>query len=151
MNTGSFNEASGYAGDISARDTWEALAADPTAVLIDVRTVAEWNFVGLPDLEGIGRRVLLVEWQRFPDMAVNAAFADELGEALADLGVGVDAPLYFICRSGARSRSAAIVATAGGYSRAFNVAGGFEGALDPDRHRGCVDGWKASGLPWIQS
>ncbi len=133
------------------RQTWEALVADPSAVLIDVRTVAEWNFVGLPDLESLGKRVLLVEWQRFPDMAVNPFFADELSEALADLGVGQDAPLYFICRSGARSRSAATKATAGGFTRAFNVAGGFEGALGPDRHRGCVDGWKASGLPWIQS
>ncbi|WP_370676201.1 rhodanese-like domain-containing protein [Pleomorphomonas sp. PLEO] len=151
MGAGSFNEDPGYAGDVGVRETWEALAADPSAVLIDVRTVAEWNFVGLPDLGSIGKRVLLVEWQRFPDMAVNPAFADELGEALADLGVGADAPLYFICRSGARSRSAATLATAGGFTRAFNVAGGFEGALGPDRHRGCVDGWKASGLPWIQS
>lgn len=151
MGTGSFNEDPGYAGDVGARETWEALASDPSAVLIDVRTVAEWNFVGLPDLGSIGKRVLLIEWQRFPDMAVNPAFADELREALADLGAGADAPLYFICRSGARSRSAATVATAGGSTRAFNVAGGFEGALGPDRHRGCVDGWKVSGLPWIQS
>ncbi|MBS1167025.1 MAG: Rhodanese domain protein [Proteobacteria bacterium] len=151
LGAGSFNGDPGYAGDVGVRDTWDALAADPSAVLIDVRTVAEWNFVGLPDLENIGKRVLLIEWQRFPDMAVNQAFADELGEALADLGVGADASLYFICRSGARSRSAATVATAGGFTRAFNVAGGFEGVLGPDRHRGCADGWKASGLPWIQS
>ncbi len=151
MSLGSFDEDPSYAGDIGARETWEALAADPSAVLIDVRTVAEWNFVGLPDLGSIGKRVLLVEWQRFPDMAVKPAFGNELGEALGDLGVGVDASLYFICRSGARSRSAAIEATALGYARAFNVAGGFEGALGPDRHRGCVDGWKASDLPWIQS
>lgn len=151
MGAGSFSEDPGYSGDVGVRDTWEALAADPSAVLIDVRTVAEWNFVGLPDLESIGKRVLLIEWQRFPDMAVNTAFAEELKDALADLGVGTDAPLYFICRSGARSRSAAVTATAGGFARAYNVAGGFEGALGPDRHRGCVDGWKASGLPWIQS
>lgn len=151
MGAGSFNEDPGYAGDVSAHETWEALVADPSAVLVDVRTVAEWNFVGLPDLERIGKRVLLVEWQRFPDMTVNVAFVEELGEALADLGVGADAPVYFICRSGARSRSAAMAATAGGFGRAFNVAGGFEGSLGPDRHRGCVDGWKASGLPWIQS
>lgn len=151
MTVGSFDEDPSYAGDVGARETWEALAADPSAVLIDVRTVAEWNFVGLPDLGSIGKRVLLVEWQRFPDMAINPAFANELGEALGDLGVGVEASLYFICRSGARSRSAATAATVLGFARAFNVAGGFEGALGPDRHRGCVDGWKASGLPWIQS
>jgi rhodanese-related sulfurtransferase len=40
--------------------------------------------------------------------------------------------------------------TAQGYARAFNLAGGFEGGLDPSRHRGRVDGWKAAGLPWMQ-
>ena len=40
---------------------WAALAADPSAHLVDVRTVAEWNFVGLPDLGTLGKRVLLVE------------------------------------------------------------------------------------------
>ncbi|MBS1180592.1 MAG: Rhodanese domain protein [Proteobacteria bacterium] len=151
MVAGAFDEGPGYSGDVGAPETWDALVADASTVLVDVRTVAEWNFVGLPDLGSIGKRVLLVEWQRFPDMAVNAAFIDELAEALADLGVGADASLYFICRSGARSRSAATAATASGFARAFNVTGGFEGALGPDRHRGCVDGWKASGLPWIQS
>ena len=151
MNTGSFDENPGHAGDVGVREAWAALAADPSAHLVDVRTVAEWNFVGLPDLGALGKRVLLVEWQRFPDMTVNSTFVDELGEALADLGVGDEASLYFLCRSGARSRSAATAATAAGIKRAFNVAGGFEGALGPDRHRGCVDGWKAGGLPWIQS
>ena len=27
---------------------------------------------------------------------------------------------------------------------------GFEGPLDEERHRGCVEGWKAEGLPWAQ-
>jgi rhodanese-related sulfurtransferase len=46
-----------YAGDISAVEAWDKLKADPGAQLVDVRTVAEWNFVGLPDLSYLGRQV----------------------------------------------------------------------------------------------
>lgn len=151
LGTGQNNEEPVRVDDVGVRQAWEALSVDPDALLVDVRTVAEWNFVGFPDLGSIGKRVLLVEWQRYPDMTVNVAFLDNLGEALADLGVDRGAALYFICRSGARSRSAAQAAAAGGYPRVHNVAGGFEGMLGPERHRGCVDGWKAEGLPWIQS
>ena len=41
--------------DVEAGKVWEALKADPGAQLCDVRTDAEWNFVGLPDLQEIGR------------------------------------------------------------------------------------------------
>ena len=62
-----------------------------------------------------------------------------------------DAPIYCICRSGARSASAASALTEAGFSNCFNVAEGFEGDLDDSRHRGQANGWKARGLPWIQS
>ncbi|HEX3484805.1 MAG TPA: hypothetical protein VHT51_07070, partial [Micropepsaceae bacterium] len=71
-DTGS-SSSMGYAGDISPRETWERLAREGTAQLIDVRTVAEWNFVGLPDLVSLQRQALLCEWQRFPS-APNGAF-----------------------------------------------------------------------------
>ena len=61
----------GYAGDVSPEDAYAALAADDDAVLVDVRTTAEWSYVGLPDLSDLGKRVVCVEWQRFPDGAVN--------------------------------------------------------------------------------
>ena len=49
-----------------------------------------------------------------------------------------------------RSRSAAMALTASGFSKAFNVSDGFEGAVDERQHRGRKEGWKAAGLPWIQ-
>jgi hypothetical protein len=45
---------------------------------------------------------------------------------------------------------AARAMAARGYLRCRNIAGGFEGPLDPDRHRGQLGGWKAKGLPWTQ-
>jgi len=40
--------------------------------------------------------------------------------------------------------------TAAGYRRCYNVAEGFEGNPDAERHRGKTGGWKAAGLPWVQ-
>jgi rhodanese-related sulfurtransferase len=127
------------------------LKADPKAQLVDVRTMAEWNFVGLPDLGALGRGVHCVEWQQFPTGSINPDFVDEISGALAAVGAAKDTPVLFLCRSGGRSRAAAIAMSEAGYQKSFNVAGGFEGDLDGERHRGKQNGWKAAGLPWKQS
>lgn len=126
------------------------LMATPSAQLVDVRTQAEWSFVGLPDLSPLGRKVHCIEWQRFPDMALNTAFAGEAAAAVTAAGASPETPVLMLCRSGARSRSAAMALTALGFTRAYNIAGGFEGDPDGERHRGRVNGWKADGLPWRQ-
>jgi rhodanese-related sulfurtransferase len=140
-----------YAGDVTPVEAWASLEGDPTAALVDVRTTAEWSFVGIPDLSPLSKRPLLHEWQRYPSMAVDPAFAERVAEALTQAGATPDSPVFFLCRSGARSQAAAAALAALGWSRCFNVAGGFEGPLDPQRHRGGTEGWKADGLPWIQS
>ena len=61
-----------------------------------------------------------------------------------------DAPVLFLCRSGARSHDAAIAATAAGYTQCYNVLEGFEGDRDAHGHRGALNGWQAAGLPWQQ-
>ncbi len=137
--------------DVSVVDVWDRLKTDPAAVLVDVRTKAEWSFVGVADLSSIGRQVLLTEWQTFPAGQVDPQFADKLAGQLEAAGVGKDHEIFFICRSGGRSKSAATVMAAKGYSRCRNVADGFEGPLDPTRHRGAAGGWKAAGLPWVQT
>ena len=133
--------------DVLPRQVWEALRNDPGAALIDVRTDAEWSWVGLPDLGEAGKKPMLISWQLPPKMEVNADFVAQLRTA----GLTPDRKLYFLCRSGARSLSAAKTAVAAGFPNSFNVAGGFEGPLDGAGHRGTMSGWKASGLPWRQS
>ena len=145
------SSTSDYAGDVGAAEAWEMLQQDPKAQLVDVRTQAEWNFVGLPDISSLGRRVHCIEWQDFPAMAPNPGFAGEVSDALAASGADKDTVVLFLCRSGARSRGAAMAMTRAGYRHAFNVGDGFEGALDAERHRGTNNGWKAAGLPWKQS
>lgn len=141
----------GYAGDISVNEAWALLKGDPKAQLVDVRTAAEWTFVGLPDLSQLGRTPILVELQTFPDMRRNGEFDRAVQERLQAAGAGEATPVVFLCRSGGRSQAAARALTAMGFSKCFNVAGGFEGDLDARRHRGTANGWKAAGLPWTQS
>ncbi len=121
-------------------ETHERLEADASAVLIDVRTMAEWNWVGVP----VAANVRYVEWASWPGGQPNPRFADD-----ATQGLEADTPIYVICRSGGRSAAAAEVLFARGFTEVTNVVDGFEGDLDAESHRG--GGWKGAGLPWKQS
>lgn len=138
-----------YAGDITPKQAWDLLRDNPNAVLVDVRTEAEWRFVGVPDTSPIGRPTALIEWVDVTGSR-NTRFVDQLKQTLADRDAAGDAPVIFICRSGQRSIGAATAATAAGFAPSFNVVEGFEGALDAQGHRG-GEGWRAEGLPWRQS
>jgi len=136
----------GYAGDLSPVETLAALKAEPAAVLVDVRTVPEWQFVGVPDLTGLSGEALFIEWQAYPAMKINDGFV----EAVTAKGVSKDQPIYLLCRSGVRSKAAAKALTAAGFQTCYNILEGFEGNADADGHRGKVGGWKHAGLPWRQ-
>jgi rhodanese-related sulfurtransferase len=142
----------GYAGDLSPRDAWALLESEKDAVLVDVRSRAEWTFVGVPALGKLGKAPLFVAWQNYATAADGRAQMipnGEFGPAVV-AAVPKASPVVFLCRSGGRSRAAAIAATGLGYARAYNLAGGFEGDKDPDGHRGRLGGWKVAGLPWTQ-
>ena len=135
-----------YAGDVTPSDTSAMLSNEPAAVLVDCRTRAEWSYVGAPDLSGIDKVVVPIEWQHFPDGSVNADFITELAAA----GVERSTPVFVLCRSGVRSKAAAQAATAAGWVAAYNIEDGFEGPPDDNGHRGTRSGWKVEGLPWRQ-
>ncbi|GFG73522.1 rhodanese-like domain-containing protein [Mycobacterium botniense] len=132
-----------YAGDITPEQAWKLLRDNPRSVLVDVRTEAEWRFVGVPDLSSLGRDVVFIEWNT-TEGTPNENF---LAELLDRVPTG---PAVFICRSGHRSADAAAAATAAGITPAYNVLDGFEGHLDAAGHRGGA-GWRAVGLPWKQT
>ncbi len=147
----SYQNFAGYAGDLLALDAHALLEGDASAVLIDVRTKAEWAYVGTPDIRSLGKTPLFLEWQSYPSMAIDADFAAQLEAQLGSAGVERGASLVFLCRSGARSRQAAVAMTSAGWAPCFNVSDGFEGPLDGSRRRGGAGGWKAGGLPWTQT
>src|SRR5262249_40347461 len=98
------------------------MKSDPSAMMVDVRTGAEWAFVGVRGLASIGKRLVAVEWQTFPDNRVDPQFPERLAVALSEAGAAKDTEIYFICRSGSRSKSAAAAMATIGYTRCRNVA-----------------------------
>jgi rhodanese-related sulfurtransferase len=129
-----------YAGALLPTEAYALLAANPQARLVDVRTRAEWEWVGRYPQSAF------IEWNTWPGGGRNPNFLAQLREQLPDR----DAPVLFICRSGARSHGAAATAAQAGYKHAFNVLEGFEGDKDAAGHRSSVGGWRFAGLPWIQ-
>ncbi len=139
-------EDGAYAGDIDPRECWETLQQDTNAVMIDVRTEAEFTYVGVPDLTSLGKEIKFVSWVLFPGNEVNPEFLRQLAVAAPDRNT----PILFLCRSGVRSRYAAAAGTEAGYSHCYNIREGFEGERDSVGHRSTVGGWKVAGLPWTQ-
>ena len=141
-----------YAGDITPLEAWKLLTDNPQAVLVDVRTDAEWRFVGVPDLSSLGREVVYIEWNTTGGRR-NENFLAQLKDQIPPLDAGAagsgERPVVFLCRSGNRSIGAAEVATEAGIAPSYNVLDGFEGHLDAQGHRG-ETGWRAIGLPWKQ-
>lgn len=128
-----------YAGALSPKDAYAVLTQMPAFKLVDVRSKAELDFVGrIPG-------VIEVELKTYPGMQPNPAFLEQLTQH-----ANKDTPLFFLCRSGARSNEAATLAANAGYT-AYNVLEGFEGDKDAHGHRNTVGGWRARGLPWSQS
>ncbi len=129
-----------YYGALMPLEVWRLTKAGLPITIIDVRTQAEWNFVGhIPNS-------IKIEWQHFPSGAQNPYFSASLKKSTPANG-----NVIFMCRSGARSHDAAIFAVSEGYTRVFNMLEGFEGDLDSNRRRNQVGGWRAAGLPWQQS
>lgn len=128
-----------YEGALTPAEAFELMQADPSAALIDVRSRAEWDFVGrIPE-------AVEIEWKSYPGMTPNARFTEQLTAR-----VPKDATAMFICRSGGRSHETAIAAKRAGYAACYNVLEGFEGDRDGAGHRNTVGGWRAAGLPWYQ-
>ena len=129
-----------YAGEVLPAEALALLQALPGAVLVDVRTQAERDFVGF--IPGS----LHLEWQGYPGGVRNPDFLQQL-----QAEVRTDQPVLFLCRSGARSQAASSLAAQSGYTRAYNVLQGFEGDRDANGQRNRVGGWRVAGLPWKQS
>ena len=121
--------------DITQTETWELLGNEPDAVLIDVRTDGEWDGIGIADVSSLEREMRLVQWITQPGSVPNDNFLAEASDGLA-----LDTPIVLLCRSGVRSQAAGTVMAEAGFTRAYNIIGGFEGSAH-------ASGWKTN-LPW---
>ena len=147
----SFQRPAGYAGELSVADAYGLLREDEKAELVDVRTQAEWTYVGVPDLGGLGKTPIFVEWATYPSMQSVADFTPRLIAELTERGVEPGTPVLFLCRSGVRSRAAARALASAGWRRCYNISEGFEGGLDERRQTRRARRLAREGLPWTQS
>lgn len=131
-----------YAGAVSPVEAHELILAHPQALLVDVRTTAERDWIGkvaIPDAKHAA-----VQWTLYPCAQPNHEFIQQLREVASP-----EAILLFLCRSAVRSHHAAKLATESGYTLSFNILEGFEGDRDAAGHRKTIGGWCYAGLPWI--
>ena len=130
---------------VSPIEAWNILVNHAESILIDVRTRAEWHFVGVPNLSPIEKAVQMIEWTK-GDGTPNGDFIHQVQSIIPQSNTS----LLFLCRSGVRSHHAAQEMCQRHQGRCYNILEGFEGTLDTDGHRGTVGGWKFHGLPWLQ-
>ena len=123
----------------------DRLNENPEAVLIDVRTSAEYKYVGFPE------NSILIPWFDEPDLNSDPlAFCEAVNNHLSDRSDILSTELILICRSGFRSNEALKCLQSNGFTCVSHVASGFEGDLDENDHRGNLNGWKNDGMPWSQ-
>lgn len=128
-----------YQGTLTPQEAYALLQNGAGTKLVDVRSRAELDWVGrVPG-------AVEVEWATYPGMIANPQFLTQLAQYVTPT-----TRLLFLCRSGARSNAAAILATQNGYANCYNILEGFEGDKDTEQHRNMLNGWRAAGLPWVQ-
>ena len=132
--------------NISSPEAWAMLESEPETQLVDVRTMVEWAYVGVPDLSSLNKEVITIEWTKMSGQQ-NSGFVRQLQQAVPDQNT----KLLFICRAGIRSHAATAAARYAGYQDVINVNDGFDGPLDDKGQRKTVEGWCAENLPWNQS
>ena len=126
-----------YSGALTPNEANEVWQLAPGAKLVDVRTRAEWDWVGrIPG-------AIEIEWISYPGNQPNNDFLAQLKRQ-----VDSESLVMFLCRSGMRSQKAACLATEAGYAECFNILEGFEGDVDASGQRGKIGGWRKAGLPW---
>ena len=135
-----------YAGDLTPQQAWDLLTSDEGAVLVDVRTDAEWRYVGIPDAAAIGDRRRA---GRVGVVPVGTAQPAVPRAARRRRRRGTVARSCSCAARGSGRSPPRRRATAAGLGPAYNVLEGFEGDVGPDGHRGHT-GWRAAGLPWRQ-
>jgi len=139
--------------ETSSTKAYSILQQSENAVLIDVRSAAEYEYVGHP------KNAIHIAIKEPPTWETSSNFVTNVERALAEKFACADNPLFdiclhseifLICRSGKRSGEAALLLGAKNFKNIFNIADGFEGDKDKNNHRSVLNGWRFNKLPWEQ-
>ena len=139
-------EEMSYKRNLLPKMAVEKLQNNPQALFVDVRSKAEYKYVGYPE------NSILIPWIDDPDWEPNpVAFSDSVMQELDGRENLLNTEIILICRSGYRSNEALKCLENKGFTQVSHVASGFEGDLDENDHRGNLNGWRHDGMPWSQS
>lgn len=129
----------GY-GAVDSLEAYNMVSASPkNTFIIDVRSQAEYVFVGHPDLPNGAPNIPLRFW---PGWKTNTEFVKKV-----EGRYGKDDTIITICRSGGRAEEAARLLAGAGFTNVYYMKDSFEGPTDKEGHRS-IGGWKVNGLPY---
>lgn len=127
------------------------------AFFVDVRTVAEVEYVGTSDMVDANISYMVDDYSAWDDkksrfmMSPNSGFLTKISDAMTKTGLDKSSEIIVICRSGDRSARAADLLSNAGYTKVYSVVDGFEGDIAKEgdnKGKRLVNGWKNAGLPW---
>lgn len=144
---------------LTPQQALEMKKKDTATILIDVRTRAEAMYVGMPSdadalVPYVEHQEMMSDWddkRHMYKLEPNQDFVAEFERRMKARGLGKDASVILICRSGDRSAKAADRLQMAGYTKVYSVTEGFEGDMAKDGPKAgqrAVNGWKNAGLPW---
>ena len=126
--------------DIDSKESYKMVMENPKdTFIVDVRTRAEYEFVGHPDLPN---GVPNIPLKFYPGWKMNANFVKNV-----EARYPKDVTLIMLCRSGKRAEKAGKLLLDAGFKKVLYMADSFEGSKDEKGHR-TVSGWKVNGLPY---
>jgi len=116
--------------DVTADVAWAHLKNHKNSYLIDVRTDFERSQHGTPDLSEFGRKAICLSF-----VDGNGVINHDFAEILKSIVTNKEDLLFFICKTGYRSKIASDYAFSWGYRHSINILGGVEGSPS-------MPGWK---------
>lgn len=140
---------------LTSSEAYAILKKKPEILFIDVRSRAEFSFVGHASVvdRNIPYRMIDSGYEidtkrKQYKMVPNVDFPAALNKALKAAGASKTDPVFVMCRSGSRSRAAADYMAKIGFTQVYNIVDGFEGDKNKATGHRTINGWKNSGLPW---
>lgn len=127
------------------------------ALMVDVRTAAEVEYVGTTDMVDANISYMVDDYSTWDDkksrfaMSPNSGFLTKISDVMAKANLDKNSEVIVMCRSGDRSARAADLLSNAGYTKVYSVVDGFEGDMAKDgdsKGKRVVNGWKNAGLPW---
>jgi rhodanese-related sulfurtransferase len=145
---------------LTPQQAYDMKKKDPKGIaFFDIRTRAEAMYVGMAvDADALVPYVehaeIMSDWDEKRGsykLDPNSDFVPELDRRLKAMGLGKDATIILMCRSGDRSAKAQDLLLQSGFTKVYGVVEGFEGDMakeGPNTGRRAVNGWKNANLPW---